>query len=95
MAAGESISAEDLQAAAKAQGVTFKEGDIILIHTGWTDAKLASDPTAWVSGEPGLDNAAAVYLAGLNPVGSARTPGVSKWCRRSRATRSSTGMSPC
>jgi hypothetical protein len=29
---------------------------------------LASDPKAWVSGEPGLDNAAAVYLAGLNPV---------------------------
>ena len=68
MAAGESISAEDIQAAAKAQGVTFKEGDIILLHTGWTDAKLAADPKAWVSGEPGLDNAAAVYLAGLNPV---------------------------
>ena len=68
MAAGDIISAEDIQAAAKAQGITFKEGDIILIHTGWTDAKLASDPKAWVSGEPGLDNAAAVYLAGLNPV---------------------------
>jgi kynurenine formamidase len=25
-------------------------------------------PKAWVSGEPGLDNAAAVYLAGLNPI---------------------------
>jgi kynurenine formamidase len=68
MAAGDIVAAEDLPAAAKAQGVTFKEGDIILIHTGWTDAKLASDPKAWVSGEPGLDNAAAVYLAGLNPI---------------------------
>src|SRR4029453_6339578 len=44
MAAGDAISAADIQAAAKAQGVTFKDGDIILFHTGWTDAKLASDP---------------------------------------------------
>ncbi len=68
MAAGDLISRDDIQAAAKAQGVTFKEGDIILIHTGWTDAKLATDPKAWVSGEPGLDNDASVYLASLNPV---------------------------
>lgn len=68
MAAGDLISRDDIQAAAKAQGVTFKDGDIILFHTGWTDAKLASDPKAWVSGEPGLDNDASVYLAGLNPI---------------------------
>ncbi len=68
MAAGDTISPADIQAAARAQNVTFKAGDIILFHTGWTDAKLASDPKAWVSGEPGLDNAAAVYLAGLNPI---------------------------
>ncbi len=68
MAAGDTISPADIQAAARAQNVTFKDGDIILFHTGWTDAKLASDPKAWVSGEPGLDNAAAVYLAGLNPI---------------------------
>ncbi|MEO0359549.1 MAG: cyclase family protein, partial [Pseudomonadota bacterium] len=37
-------------------------------HTGWTDAMLESDPAAWVSGEPGLDNEAAEYLATLNPV---------------------------
>lgn len=68
MAAGDLISRGDIQAAAQAQGVTFKDGDIILIHTGWTDAKLATDPKAWVSGEPGLDNDASVYLANLNPI---------------------------
>jgi len=68
MAAGDAITSAELDAAAKAQGVTFKDGDIILIHTGWTDAKLASDPTAWVSGEPGLNNEAAVWLAAKNPV---------------------------
>lgn len=66
--AGDAIGSEEIKAAAAAQGVEFKEGDIILIHTGWTDAKLESDPTAWVSGEPGLNNEAAVYLAGLNPM---------------------------
>lgn len=66
--AGDFIDSDEIKAAAKAQGVTFKEGDVILFHTGWTDAKLESDPTAWVSGEPGLSNEAAVYLAGLNPM---------------------------
>lgn len=68
MNAGDAIGSEEIKAAAAAQGVEFKEGDIILIHTGWTDAKLESDPTAWVSGEPGLNNEAAVYLASLNPM---------------------------
>lgn len=68
MAAGEAITPEDLEAASEAQGVTFRDGDIILVHTGWTDAKLESDPQAWVSGEPGLNNAAAVWLADKNPV---------------------------
>ncbi len=66
--AGDAITPEELEAASKAQGVTFKGGDIILIHTGWTDAKLESDPTAWVSGEPGTNNAAAVWLADKDPV---------------------------
>lgn len=29
---------------------------------------LSSDPEAWVSGEPGLTNDAAAYLASLNPM---------------------------
>jgi kynurenine formamidase len=66
--AGHAISSQDIRSAAKAQGVTFQEGDVILLHTGWTDGKLASDPKAWVSGEPGLTNEAAVYLAAQNPM---------------------------
>lgn len=68
MDAGQPIDSADIKAAAEAQGVTFQEGDIILLHTGWTDAKLESDPQAWVSGEPGLSNEGAEYLASLNPV---------------------------
>nr|VFK56228.1 MAG: Putative cyclase [Candidatus Kentron sp. TC] len=43
--------------------------------TGWTDAKLKSDPKTWISGEPGLSNEGAVYLASLNPM----AVGVDTW----------------
>jgi kynurenine formamidase len=45
-----------------------REGDVVLFHTGWTDAKLESDPQTWVASEPGISNDAAAYLASLNPV---------------------------
>jgi len=66
--AGKFFTAADIQAAAKAQGVTIKEGDVVLFHTGWTDAKLVSDPKAWVSGEPGTSEDAAVWLASRNVI---------------------------
>jgi kynurenine formamidase len=68
MAAGQGIAAADIKAAAKAQGVEIRPGDVVLLHTGWTDAMLHSDPTAWASGEPGLTNEAARYLASLQPM---------------------------
>lgn len=64
--AGEAFDADDIRAAAAAQGVTIKGGDIVLFHTGWTDAKLAHDPQAWVAAEPGITPDAAAYLASLN-----------------------------
>ena len=68
MKAGKAFGSKDIKAAAKAQGVTFRKGDIILFHTGWTDGMLASNPDAWVKGEPGISNEAAGYLASLDPV---------------------------
>ncbi|MFN3260975.1 MAG: cyclase family protein [Pikeienuella sp.] len=68
MEAGQAITSDMIKEAAAAQGVEFREGDVILFHTGWTDAKLNAEPAAWVSGEPGLTNEAAVFLAGFNPV---------------------------
>lgn len=64
--AGKFFTAADIQAAAKAQNVEIREGDVVLFHTGWTDGKLASDPKAWVSGEPGTSEDAATYLASKN-----------------------------
>jgi kynurenine formamidase len=66
--AGDAFGEEDIKAAMEEQGVTVNEGDIVLFHTGWTENMLESDPQAWVSGEPGLSNDGAAYLATLNPM---------------------------
>ncbi len=66
--AGEVFNEGDIQAAAKAQGVEIREGDIVLFHTGWTDAKLAADPKAWGGTEPGLGESGATWLASKNVV---------------------------
>lgn len=68
MSAGQGIASADIRAAAKAQGVEIRPGDVVLLHTGWTDGMLQSDPAAWAAGEPGLTNEAARYLASLQPM---------------------------
>ncbi len=66
LAAGDHFGEDEIKAAAEAQGVTFGEGDIVLFHTGWTENMLESDPTAWVSGEPGINVSGSRYLASQN-----------------------------
>ncbi|MDF1726286.1 MAG: cyclase family protein [Sulfitobacter sp.] len=68
MEAGQSFGEEEIKAAAEAQGVEFREGDIILFYTGWTDKVFNENPTLWGQAEPGLSNAGAVYVASLNPM---------------------------
>ena len=60
---GQAFSVADVQAVEKRQGTPVREGDVVLFHTGWTDAKLDSDPQLWVSTAPGSSAAAAEYLA--------------------------------
>ena len=66
LSAGQPITSEDIKAAMKAQNVSVNEGDIVLLHTGYTDAKLKSEPQLWAGSIPGITNEAAVFLAGLN-----------------------------
>ena len=66
--AGKVFTAADVKAAAKAQNVEIREGDVVLYHTGWTDAYLKSDPKKWVSAEPGQSEDAATYLASKNVI---------------------------
>ena len=63
MDAGQYFSVADMEAVIEKQGTPIQEGDVVLFHTGWTDAKLKSDPIAWVSGEPGQSEEVADYLA--------------------------------
>ena len=68
LAAGQPVGSDDIAAAADAQGIEFAEGDVILLHTGWTDAKLEPEPATWVATEPGITNEAAEFLATLRPM---------------------------
>jgi len=68
MGPGQPITAADVDAAMKAQGVEVRQGDVVLFHTGYTDAKLKTDPKTWVSTQPGLTNEATVHVAKMNPM---------------------------
>ena len=68
MRGGEGITREDIKKAIKKQNIELKKGDIILFHTGWTDAKLISSPEEWGASIPGITNDAAVYLSELKPM---------------------------
>lgn len=64
--AGRGFGAEAVKAAATDQGVEIRAGDVVLLHTGWTNAKLENAPEEWVNGEPGILPDAAEYLASLD-----------------------------
>jgi kynurenine formamidase len=68
LAAGEPITSDDIKAAMKAQNIVISEGDIVLLHTGYTDAKLKTEPQLWAASIPGITNEAAVFLASLKPI---------------------------
>lgn len=68
LVAGEHFGEAEITAAMEAQQITVNEGDIVLFHTGWTDGMMESDPTAWGSTEPGLNNEGAVFMASMNPM---------------------------
>jgi kynurenine formamidase len=61
MKVGDVITAEDLEAATKAQGVQVREGDVVLIRTGHGQLWM-KDNTEFASGEPGIGTGAAKWL---------------------------------
>jgi kynurenine formamidase len=54
LAAGEAITADDLDACAAAQGVEIRPGDILLLRTGWIGV-FAQDHDTFYGSEPGID----------------------------------------
>lgn len=66
MEAGQYFGVDDVKAVAKRQDTPLRRGDVVLFHTGWTDAKLKSEPEVWGSVEPGQSEEVARYMADLD-----------------------------
>ncbi len=79
MKSGEVIKARDLEAALIAQRVEVREGDIVLIRTGYGQLWM-KDNAAYGAGEPGIGMEAARWLAGARSSWSAPTPGRPRSC---------------
>ena len=65
--AGTAFNRAEIEAAAKAQGVTIERGDVVLFHTGWLNV-ADTDRARFMAGEPGLGVDGARYLARLGVV---------------------------
>jgi kynurenine formamidase len=61
---GTVITRADLEAGLKMYNVTLREGDIVVIHTGWGDLfeQYPAQNTLYNSGEPGIGKEAAAWL---------------------------------
>ncbi|MEX2480472.1 MAG: cyclase family protein [Gammaproteobacteria bacterium] len=64
---GTAINRAEIDAAAEAQGVAIKAGDVVLFHTGWMNLS-ETDGERFMKGEPGLGVEGARYLASLGVV---------------------------
>ena len=67
---GTAYTADDIEAAAEAQGVEIREGDVVLFHSGWLDLidGESPDPARYGSVEPGLGKSGAEMLAEIGVV---------------------------
>ena len=64
--AGYAIQPDELEAALAAQGTEVREGDVVLVHTGW--GRHWHDAEKTLSGEPGLGKACAQWAVDRNIV---------------------------
>jgi kynurenine formamidase len=62
LAEGTAFNSKEIRAAAKAQGVEIRKGDVVLFHTGWLNL-VGEDNERFAQAEPGLGVDGAQYLA--------------------------------
>ena len=67
LAAGTAFNRAEIDAAAKAAGVSIGKGDVVLFHTGYL-ALAGKDPARFIAQQPGLGKEGAAYLASLGVV---------------------------
>jgi kynurenine formamidase len=65
--AGQVFNRSEIEAAAKAQKITIRKGDVVLFHTGWMKT-MDTDKALYNQSEPGLGEGGAVWLADLGVV---------------------------
>jgi kynurenine formamidase len=63
LAPGAVVTPDDFDAAAEAQHVEIRDGDVICVRTGWRKGWLAGGHEAWASGSPGLSWHCARWLS--------------------------------
>ncbi len=61
VAAGTEFNSEEIEAAAKAQGLKIEKGDVVIFHTGWL-SRLWNDTSTYLKTQPGLGVDGARYL---------------------------------
>jgi len=73
---GTVLSKADLEAGLKMYNVTLREGDIVIIHTGWGDLfeQFPAKNAEYNSGEPGLGKEAATWLVSQKIVAAGMRP---------------------
>jgi len=64
---GTAINRAEIDAAAAAQGLQIRQGDVVLLHTGWLQL-LDVDNARFIAGQPGIGVEGAEYLAALGVV---------------------------
>lgn len=64
---GTAFNRAEIDAAAKAAGVTIGKGDVVIFHTGWLST-AKDDPKKFIAMQPGLGREGADYLASLGVV---------------------------
>lgn len=64
---GTAFNRAQIEAAASAQGLQIRSGDVVLFHTGWMQL-LGTDNQRFISVQPGVGVEGAEYLAGLGVV---------------------------
>lgn len=67
VAEGTAFNRAEIEAAARAQGLAIRQGDVVLFHTGWMQL-LGEDDERFISVEPGPGVEGAQYLADLGVV---------------------------
>ena len=64
---GTAINRAEIEAAAKAQGIDVRKGDVVLFHTGWQNV-AEEDGARFMKGEPGVGIEGARYLAEIGVI---------------------------